>query len=439
MRVAAAGSSPPCRQARRGAVHAASFSVSGCLMVALTLGTASAEAQTPAGGQTQGQTQAQETAKITPFAEETVTADDNVFRISNQVDPLTTIGFASRADTYRTTTAGLSLDVPVSLQRFQATLTYNSYRYNRFRELDYDGYDLRGSWLWQVGSTLSGELGVAENYSQAPFEETNVNGVFPDRLHLREEFAKGSWLVTPDWKLYAAGDDLAQSNSDPAGQFNNVTVDSLEASLSRGAGTGNWFGLDTRYESGRYPVAEPIGAVLIDNGYSQYGFGVVVDVGADTPSHVVARADQVSRHYDQVTSRNFNRATGRLEYTWTPDVKVSVSALAERDISPYEYIHSSIVMVRGLTLRPLWHATDFIDLSASLAWLGRSYLSDPAVALGAALPRDDHVRSLSALLGYHPVSWAAVQVSYLHEDRSSNIVFGGYAVNVFWLKARLSL
>jgi exopolysaccharide biosynthesis operon protein EpsL len=387
--------------------------------------------------QAQAQPQPQDTAKITPFVEETVTTDDNLFRISNQVDPLTTIGFASRGDTYRTTSAGLSADVPVSLQRFQASLTYNSYRYDRFHELDYDGYDLRGSWLWQIGSTLSGELGVSENYSLAQFAETL--GVVPDRLHVREEFAKGSWLVTPDWKLYVAGDDLAQSNSDPLGQFNNVTVDSLEASLSRAAGTGNWFGLDTRYESGHFPVDQTIGAVPINNGYSQYGFGVVVDVGSDTPSHVVARADQIHRNYDQVTSRDFNRTTGRLEYTWTPDVKVSVSALAERDISPYEYIHSSIVMVRGLTLRPLWHATDSIDLSASLAWLERSYLSDPVVALGAALPRDDGVRSLSALLAYHLASWVSVQLSFLHEDRSSNIAFGGYAADVFWLKARLSL
>jgi len=387
--------------------------------------------------QAQTQPQTQDTPKITPFVEETVTTDDNLFRISNQVDPLLTIGFASRGDTYRTTSAGLSADVPVSLQRFQATLTYNSYRYDRFHQLDYDGYDLRGSWLWQVGSTLSGELGVSENYSLAQFAETL--GVVPDRLHVREEFAKGSWLVTPDWKLYVAGDDLAQSNSDPNGQYNNVTVDSLEASLSQAAGTGNWFGLDTRHESGHFPVDQTIGAVMIGNGYSQYGFGVVVDVGSETPSHVVARADQVHRNYDQVTSRDFNRTTGRLEYTWTPDVKVSVSALAERDISPYEYIHSSIVMVRGLTLRPLWHATDSIDLAVSLAWLERSYLSDPVVALGAALPRDDGVRSLSALLAYHPASWVTVQVSFLHEDRSSNIAFGGYAADVFWLKARLSL
>jgi exopolysaccharide biosynthesis operon protein EpsL len=379
----------------------------------------------------------QQTARITPFAEETVTTDDNVFRISNQVDPATAIGYSSRGDTYRTTSVGLSADVPVSLQRFEAALTYNSNRYDRFHSLDYDGYDLRGSWLWQVGRNLSGQVGVTETYSLAPFAE--VLGVVPDKLHLREEFAKGSWLFTPDWKLFGAVDNLAQSNSDPTGQYNNVTVNSLEASLSRLSGPGNWIGLDTRLESGRFPVAEPVGTVLVDNAYDQYGIGVVVDWGADTPSHVVARADQVSRHYDQLTQRDFDRTTAHIEYTWSPTVKTSVTAIAERDISPYEYVHSSIVMVRGIVLRPLWHVTPEIDLWADFEWLNRDYLSDPAVTLGVAPPRDDGVRTLSALLAYRPARWATLQLSFLHEDRASNIAFGGYGVDVLWLKVRLSL
>jgi len=443
MRAANAGRSPPClRTARRGGLRLLHL-VARCFLPTLL-----ALSAAPVHAQVQSQVQPEGTAKFTAFAEETVTSDDNLFRLSDQIDPTTVIGSSSRGDTYRVTTVGFSADVPVSLQRFEATLTYNSYHYDRFHMLDYDGYNLHGSWLWAIGRSLSGEIGVTENYSLTPFEQllggaAPGTAVVPDHLHLREEFARGSWLVTPDWKLYGAADDLNQTNSDPLGQFNNVTVDSLEASLSRAAGTGNWFGLDTRAEWGHFPVAEPItaptGTVQVDNGYKQYGFGVVVDMGAETPSHVAARADQVTRHYDQVSVRNFDRTTGRIEYTWTPDVKVAVSAIAERDISPYEYIHSGIVMVRGVTLRPLWHATDALDLSAALAWLNRDYLADPVVALGAAPPRDDGVRTMSALLDYHPARWVTVQLSYLHEGRSSNVLYGGYDVNVFWAKLRLSL
>jgi hypothetical protein len=43
------------------------------------------------------------------------------------------------------------------------------------------------------------------------------------------------------------------------------------------------------------------------------------------------------------------------------------------------------------------------------------------------------------LLAYHPATWVSVQLSFLHEDRSSNLAFGGYGVDVLWLKLRLSL
>ncbi|HYM43293.1 MAG TPA: hypothetical protein VET46_11070, partial [Steroidobacteraceae bacterium] len=130
---------------------------------------------------------------FSPFVEETFTADDNVFRISGRADPMTVIGYPVRSDTYLTTSVGLTADVAFSLQRIEASLAYNTVHYNRFRSLDYDGYDLRGSWLWQLGRDLSGEVGVTDSYSLAPFSE--LLGVFPDKLHRREEFAKGSWLI----------------------------------------------------------------------------------------------------------------------------------------------------------------------------------------------------------------------------------------------------
>lgn len=375
---------------------------------------------------------------FSPFVEETFTADDNVFRISGRADPMTVIGYPVRSDTYLTTSVGLTADVPFSLQRIEASLAYNTVHYNRFRSLDYDGYDLRGSWLWQLGRDLSGEVGVTDSYSLAPFSE--LLGVFPDKLHRREEFAKGSWLITPDWKLYLGGDDLVQSNSAPAGQYNDVTVDSFEGSLSRLGGAGDWIGLDARFEMGRFPVGEPVfGTVTVNNNYDQYGYGVVVDWGEGTPSRIVARADEIQRRYYELTQRNINLTTARIEYTWTPSVKTLVSVIAERDISPYEYVRSSLVLIKGIILRPLWHATPKIDVSAELGAESRSYLADPLITVGLEAPRVDKVHVVSALLTYRPFEHVTLSLSAEHEQRSSNIEFGDYVDTNYWLKMRLAL
>lgn len=374
---------------------------------------------------------------LSPFAEETVTTDDNVFRIPNDFDPESLIGSQSRGDTFRTTTVGVTADVPISLQRLTATLTYNSFRYDRFHDLDYDGYDARGSWLWQLGRTANGEVGASESYSLAPFEQ--VLSVMPDKIKVREEFANGTWLVSPEWKLHGVVDQLVQTNSDPAGAYNNVTVNSLEGSFSRVSALGNSLGLDARYESGSFPNLEPVGNEQIDNGYKQYSAGVVLDWGAGLPSHVLARVDQVHREYDQLTQRNFDGTTGHVDYTWNPDPKVAVTATAERDISPYEYVRSSIVLLKGIILRPLWRATEKIDVSADIEWMQRSYESDPVTALGLTPPRDDHVRTASARVAYRPIEHLTLELSFLHETRSSNIPLGGYADDTLWLRGRFAL
>ena len=371
---------------------------------------------------------AQDAAKVTPFVEETLTNDDNVFRISK-----------ARADTYRTTSFGLSADVPVSLQRLVGSLTFNTTRYQRFSGLDFNGHEVRGSWLWQAGKDLRGEVGLADTYSLASFAQ--LLSTTPDELRVRQVFVNGAWLVTPHWRLRAAGDRLEQRNSDPATLFNDVNIDGFEASLSRVSEAGNSIGCGARLETGHFPTLQPLGAALIDNAYRQYSAGLTLDWTPSAVSHIVAHAAQVSRRYDQLPQRDFNGAIGRAEFTWTPTGKVALTAIAQRDISPYEYTRSSLVLLKGIGLRPTWRMTTKLELSADLEALTRSYLADPARALGLAGQtgqRDDTVRSVSALLAYHPVPNVTVRASLLHEMRSSNVAFGDYAANVAWINARLA-
>jgi hypothetical protein len=375
---------------------------------------------------------------FSPFVDETVTVDDNVFRISDRVNPLTIINYPARSDTSLTTAVGVTADVPFGLQRIQASLAYDTVHYNRFRDLDYDGYDLHGTWLWRLGRSLSGEVGVTDTYSLEPFAD--LLEVRPDKLHLREEFAHGSWLITPDWKLYLGADDLTQSNSDPLGQYNDVTVDSFEGSISRLGGAGDWIGLDGRFETGRFPVGEPVfGSITVNNNYNQYGGGLVVDWGEGTPSRVVARVDEIGRRYQELPQRDLNLTTARIEYTWTPSVKTLVSLIAERDISPYEYVRSSLVLVKGIILHPLWHATPKIDVSAELGAVSRSYLADPLITVGLEPARVDKFHVVEALLTYNPIEHLTLALSATHEQRSSNVEFGDYLDTNYWFKVRFAL
>src|SRR5205823_14554469 len=82
--------------------------------------------------------------KLELFAPQTLTRDDNVFRISSDL-PAAVLGLSSKGDTYSTTSLGFNLDVPVSRQRFQGGVTWNKTRYDRFIGLNWEGHQARGT------------------------------------------------------------------------------------------------------------------------------------------------------------------------------------------------------------------------------------------------------------------------------------------------------
>lgn len=379
---------------------------------------------------------AQEGDPVTLFAEQKFGHDDNVFRISKDADSTATIGSSTRGDSYRTTSLGLRLDLPVSRQRFQAGLALNSTHYNHFSTLNSNGHDLRADWLWQVGDRASGRLGYWDNESLVSF--AYLLGTVPDRLRLRQLYGSGTYTLTPRWKIGAALDALTQRNSDPARQDNDVDILGAEISASYVSPAGNSLGVRGRAESGDFPNLQPVGTSLVDNAYRQYSAGVFADWTPTGASHLSARADRVSRRYEQPPQRDVDGVTWRAEYDWRPTGRFSLAAIARREISPYEYVRSSLVMVQGFSLRPALRTSEKSEVSASLDSGTRRYLGDPAVALGLASERVDRVRSAGVLVSYRPAQLLTLQLSALHESRSSNVPLGDYVVNVVAVSGRLA-
>ena len=386
--------------------------------------------------------------KLQLFVEEKVTHDDNVFRLSKNADPASAIGSTSTGDTYHTTSLGFNFDVPVSRQRFQAGYTWNATRYNRFTGLDLDGHDARATWLWQLGNDLSGQLGYAENLSLASFAYIQTGT--PDPLETRQAFLNGAFLVTPRWRLQAGWRGLEQTNGDPALQTNDINIVSTDVALSYITPANNSVGLSTRVEDGRYPNREFMPGSSLDDAYRQYGAGIVVDWTLTGASRLTARADHVSRRYEHLPQSDVDGYTARVEYNWKPTGKLSLAATVLRDISPYQDIQSSFVLVKGVSLRPKLNVTEKIDVSGVFDYSNWYYLGDPGLVSGGVQGRVDRVRSATATVSYRPARALALLVSAQREARSSNVVSRpaappapavprvDYVVNVFSISARIT-
>ena len=387
--------------------------------------------------------------KLTLFAEEKAARDDNVFRISKNAAP-EGIGASSRGDTYRTTSLGLNFDVPVSRQRFQGAFARNDTRYDQLTALDFTGHEGRAMWLWQLGNDASGQLGYTETLALASFANivsfANPQSSRPDPLKTRQAFFSAAYLVTPRWRLNTGVSGLELTNGDPARQSLDLDVLYTEVALSYVTPANTSVGLSARTEEGRYPK-NIVNTNLVDNAYRQTSAGVVAEWTPTGASRLSARADRVSRRYADVPLQTFDFVgyTARAQYDWKPTGKLSLAAVAQRDIFPYQDIGSSFVLVKGVALRPALKVGEKVDVSGTLDYSIREFLPSPGQASGSSTSRTDRVRSVAATLSYRPARALTLLFSAQREARSSNFVPPDpavlpvdYVVDVISISARLA-
>jgi len=360
------------------------------------------------------------------FAAQTLTWDDNVFRISSGLDPAAALGSSSKGDTYSTTSLGFNLDFPVSRQRFQGGVTWNKTRYDRFTVLNGDGHQGQGIWVWQVGNDISGQLGYTETFGLASLAniQSGVQSSTPNFLTTQRAFFNAAYLLTPRWRLRGEAGRLKQSNEVPERKVNDTSTDSVDLTVSYVTPVSNQIGLGVRVEDSR-------------NSYRQQNVAAVTDWTLTGSSHLSARVGSVRRTYTQLPQRDFEGGTFNAAYDWRPTGKLTLIAAAQKGISTSEQINIGFVLVKGVALRPALRLTDKVNIAGAFEYSNREYRSDPALALGVVPNRTDRVRSAAVTASYRPIRTVTLQMALLHETRSSTAAFGDYAANVVSVTARI--
>ena len=372
------------------------------------------------------------------FVAETVAHDDNVFKLSGDRDPRTAIGSSSKGDTYYTTQFGANLDMTVSRQRFIAGASLNETRYQSFSQLNFHGHDAQARWLWQAGDKWNGQLGYTEARTLASLSNVQsgtINTFAPDALTARRTFGTANYLITPSWQVTAGLAQTEQRNSETTRQINNADVASGNVDLYYISRADNKIGLSLRQENGRMPVHQQINGVAYDNSYDQHSAGIVTDWNITAKSHLLARIDQVRRTHRELGQRDWDGTTAHLTYDWRTTEAFTLTAEAQRDIGNLEETNTSLVLIKGVALRPTLVLSEKTRVSALADYSIRDYVTDPFVALGNPT-RSDTVRTLGAVLSYTPLAKLLIQVTGQHQSRTSNYQFGDYKSNYISIKAR---
>lgn len=377
--------------------------------------------------------------KLELFLAQTVTRDDNVFRISRDQDPAEVLGSPSRGDTYSTTSVGFNLDVPLARQRFLGSLTLDDIRYRRFTALNSTGHRARGLWQWRLGNDLNGELGYAETLALASLANVQggVQSSTPNLVKTRQALGNAAYMLTPRWRLRAEASRLTQSNDVAEFRVNDVGIDSTELTASYVTPANNQIGVSVRTSDAGFPNPQIVQGVPVDNAYREQSATVVANWAVTGRSRLSARAGRVSRSYEQVPQRDFEGGTLHAAYDWLATGKLTLNAVARREISASEEVTTSFVLLEGAGLYPTLKLTEKVALTGALDSSTREYLGDPGLLVGTVPSRTDRVRFAGLTVSYRPTRLITLQAAFQRETRSSTVAFGDYAANVASVTARI--
>ena len=344
------------------------------------------------------------------------THDDNLLRVG---DDEPSFG-GRRSDSYRTLDAGLVYRKTISRQRVAATAKVSKVKFDHFDQLDYDGRDLVASWLWEVGNKFEGRAEALYIKTLAPY--TDFDSDERNLRQQRRQLFDAGWKMHPSWKLRVGAARDKYTYELLVQRYNDRTEKSYEAELQYKPRSGSSVGLVARRLKGRYPYRRPFDSSVLVDDFTQDELKARVEwlaTGTTTVQALAgyARRDQPS--YGEGSTSGFN---GRITALYTPRGKLRYTAAVWREFAPIESVRVSTTLNKGASLGATWHATDRVQVDASLAYEQRNYTARAVFAGANDLTDALRTASVRALWQVRPK--VQVTAGYAYQARTGSPVLG---------------
>ena len=360
------------------------------------------------------------------YVSSSITHDDNLLRLSGDVNPMTVSGQPSAADTIKQGTAGVKVDWKQSRQEVLLDASVIDARFTRFTILNYRATNIQSRWNWQLGNELSGDIGYNRNTSLSSFDQ--VQSLTKNLSTQQNEFFDTAWQVIPSFRLNGS---VTHSNYNVP---SNSTYGNNYMAYTAGAyftpRSGNEIGIKGSRQVQSYPVLQSYSGVLVDNGFTQNQLLATINWLYSGHIRINGQAGVVNRNQNQFAERNFNGKTMRGTLTWIASGKTRIDLTAWNEIDPYDDLTTSYTQSKGVSLGPTWNPTGKLGVSVLMQHLKRDFLGDPLLVLYPSLQipvRQDIVNTASLSVNYQPVLAVNISGSIQTERRASNYLHDDYA------------
>jgi hypothetical protein len=345
--------------------------------------------------------------------------DTNVYRLPNGTDVAAVVGpSATTHDHINSPGAGLEGQWGVGRQIINLELAAQDNRFANNANLNNISSADRLVLNWGLGSVLSGLVGI--NYLRGLAGFVNATSYTRNIYQQANYYAATRFQVGPRWAIYGGIENSLLGFGQSVSRGDNSSAKSVDLGFDFVTNVEDTIGLDYRYTDTRYSNGVALSSTIFAPDFRDERLRLLVKRALSEKTSIDLSAGYLKRTYGNDLIGSFKGPIWSGTLGWQPTDKTQLLASAWRSLRAYLTDQTYYYRSTGVSLSPVWNATEKINLSFLVSRESQTYIGSSP--FGESLPgRRDTVNAQSASITYVPIHALSFDFSYRHEQRDSNV------------------
>jgi hypothetical protein len=347
-------------------------------------------------------------------------SNSNVFDLESGFNPT---GTNDRSDTFFAYGAAFDARYSWGRQQIFATASTTEYEYQRFTELNHNGYNVDAGLIWKLGEPLDGKLDVTRTHSMVPFYNLTGSALALSLETEQKEAAQIGLKLGSEWKVegsaYTSKTDQPVQNA-PNLQLTETSVTTSIDYLGFGRLTS---GLTAGYLSGDYSGSNG----NLNPTYSQSTVGLLAKYKHTTRTIFEGQIGY-SRRTSDTGSNSTSGVTGLLDLTHQLTPKTRYMVKIDRTINSY-FLNAGSEIDTEAAASIDWQATYRTAVSVGYTFTYRNFPGQGNNPVGS--DRVDIQEYATMGISYQPKRWLQIKPYANVQTRRSTFIGGHFSQTIF--------
>jgi Putative beta-barrel porin 2 len=350
--------------------------------------------------------------------------DSNVYRLPVGTNIAAVVGPSAQAHDYiNSPGAGLGGQWGIGRQIINVELNAQDNRYSNNANLNNISSTDRAVLNWGLGSVLTGQVGM--NYVRGLAGFVNATSYARNIYAQASYYAATRFQVGPRWAIYGGIENALLGFGQSVARGDNSSAKSVDLGFDFVTNIEDTIGLDYRYSDIRYSNRIALSSTVFAPDFRDERLRLLVKRVLSEKSSIDISAGYLQRTYANTLIGSFKGPIWSGTLGWQPTGKTQLLASTWRSLRAYLTDQTYYYRSTGVSLSPVWNATEKINLSFLVSREGQTYIGSSPIG-GGQPGRRDTVNAQVASITYTPIHALSLDFSYRHEQRDSNVQLRTY-------------